>query len=114
MKMILVCGGREYKDMKHMDRILLQLFADFPKACIIQGGARGADRLAKWFCTQRGLPCITFDAPWEFHGNYAGPIRNQWMLDYCKPDMVLAFDGGSGTRDMVQRSEACRIPTYKV
>ena len=40
----------------------------------------------------------------EKHGNAAGPIRNQRMLDHGKPDIVVAFPGGSGTADMVKLS----------
>jgi len=38
---------------------------------------------------------------WDELGKKAGPLRNQRMLDEGKPDLVVAFPGGGGTKDMV-------------
>jgi hypothetical protein len=43
---------------------------------------------------------------WKTHGKAGGPIRNQMMLDDYKPQVVIAFPGGSGTADMVRRAHA--------
>ena len=40
-------------------------------------------------------------AEWHRLGRKAGPIRNQRMLDEGKPDLVVAFPGGTGTAGMV-------------
>ena len=40
----------------------------------------------------------------------AGAIRNAKMLRDGKPDMVLAFSGGNGTRDMMQQSKRAGMP----
>jgi hypothetical protein len=109
---VLVCGGRDYADAAKMKTVLDQLFDDFPKACILQGGARGADRLAKEYCARRGFPCLTMDAPWGVYFNSAGSIRNKWMLQYCNVAMVLHFPGGRGTAHMVNEAQIWKIPTY--
>jgi predicted polyphosphate/ATP-dependent NAD kinase len=44
-------------------------------------------------------------------GKAAGIIRNQRMLDEGKPDLVIAFQGGDGTADMVRRANKSKIPT---
>ena len=51
-----------------------------------------------------------FPANWAKHGNMAGPIRNQAMLVKGKPDLVLAFPGGRGTADMVNRARVSKVP----
>jgi hypothetical protein len=40
-------------------------------------------------------------AEWERLGRKAGPIRNQRMLEEGKPDLVVAFPGGTGTAGMM-------------
>lgn len=89
-----------------MDR----LHAETPVTCLIEGGALGADRLARrWAYTVGGITVETFPADWGAHGKAAGPIRNQRMIDEGKPDVVLAFPGGRGTADMIRRAEAAGI-----
>ena len=107
---ILVCGGRDYIDKATVDYTLNEArkhwFAeDF---CIIEGGATGADRLARSWANHNAICVITICANWDVHGNRAGSIRNGWMLQYGKPDCVLVFPGGKGTRDM--HSQARHIP----
>ena len=98
---VLVCGGRDYTDSAFVDFVLDSLHAKKPIELIIQGEAQGADTFAKkWAektpgCTSYGVP-----ADWKAHGNRAGPIRNRQMLEYGKPNLVVAFEGGAGTRDM--------------
>jgi hypothetical protein len=70
-------------------------------ACVIHGGANGADYIAgRWAQDTGGIPVEEFPADWNRHGNSAGPIRNQEMLDKGKPDLVVAFPGGRGTADI--------------
>ena len=123
-KVILVCGGRDYSNKERVYEVLDNLVYEAidegndPKyTTIIQGGARGADRLAKdyavnWGCG--GLVSKTYFADWGKHGKAAGPIRNQQMLDEGKPDIVVAFPGGVGTADMVRRAKKADIRVIEV
>jgi hypothetical protein len=36
------------------------------------------------------------------------------MIDEGKPELVIAFPGGSGTADMVRRARAANIPVIEV
>lgn len=105
---ILVCGGRDYTDKATVDYTLseAQRYWFATEFCIIQGGARGADALAKTWAVHRGICVLTIDANWDMHKNRAGHIRNKWMLDYGKPDCVIVFPGGSGTADMYKQARA--------
>jgi hypothetical protein len=109
---VLITGGRDYKDSSRMHDVLRKLYIDFPQACLVQGGANGADRLARDWAIKNGRPCLTMHAAWDLLGNRAGPVRNQWMLDHTAPAMVLAFPGGSGTADMRKRAKARGIPVH--
>ena len=75
-----------------------------PITALIEGGAPGADRAAREWAQEHQVKAVTVPALWDLHGKAAGPIRNQRMVDDFKPDLVVAFPGGTGTADMVQRA----------
>jgi hypothetical protein len=105
---LLVCGGRHYRNAEAVRMVLDAALRSGP-VTIIQGGARGADKLAREWADDRAVECITFAAEWDRDGTMAGPIRNQRMLVEGKPDMVLAFPGGNGTANMIRKAQAARV-----
>ncbi len=108
----LVCGGRDYTNGHKVALILGALLK--PGDVVIQGGARGADTLAKTAAVVMGIDIEEFTADWESHGRAAGPIRNKRMLDEGKPDRVIAFPGGKGTANMVRQAKARGIEVLEV
>lgn len=76
--------------------------------------ARGVDSFAAEWAIKFGFKLYKFPAEWDKYGRKAGPIRNQQMLDEGKPDAVIAFPGGTGTADMVRRSEKAGIKVYRI
>jgi phosphoribosylanthranilate isomerase len=100
MSKIIVTGGRNY-----CDYIMLEEVLDIIKpTLIIQGGASGADLIAKEYAEYKELPVITFDADWEQHGKAAGPMRNIQMLEAHPDAVVVAFPGGIGTSNCVKEA----------
>lgn len=99
---VLVCGGRDFADADFVDYALSAIRRKHGDFAIIQGGALGADALAKGYGVREGLPVIEVAAPWEKYDKRAGTLRNTWMLEYCEPDVVVAFKGGRGTAHMVR------------
>lgn len=107
---ILVCGGRDFSDRDAVFGALDLVKSAVGEMTVIQGGASGADALAReWCAKQPSIHMINEPADWNAHGRAAGPIRNQKMLDDHKPDCVLAFAGGRGTADMVRRARAAGV-----
>ena len=111
---VLVCGGREYKNRSRVGEVLDELRKAYGKLHIIEGGARGADRLAFDWAIARGMEHTTRKAKWNEFGKTAGAIRNQEMIDLDKPRVVVAFPGGNGTADMVRRAHAEGLPVWEV
>lgn len=109
---VLICGGRDYQDYG----TVCDIMAIIPATHIIEGGASGADTLAwKWAKNHLGKGNSTrFDARWDKDGKAAGPIRNQRMIDEGKPDLVVAFPGGKGTMDMVNRARKHGVEVIEV
>lgn len=112
---VLVTGGRDYADWQTFRATLIALKAEFGTMLVIHGGCpTGADRMAADWCAQRGIPCARMDAHWNALGKKAGPLRNAWMLNLLSPDLVVAFEGGRGTADMVAKAEAASIPVRRL
>lgn len=113
MNRVLVYGGRNYSDATTLRGVLTHLATLWDEPyLVINGGARGADSLAKEWALKRGYPCITMDAPWDAMGRAAGSIRNGWMIEYAQPNYAVGFPGGTGTADMTKRLKVAGITTW--
>lgn len=139
---VLICGDRDWPRANEGPIVALVsgMYAAYgPEIVFIQGGARGADGIAKRYADllqdqDSRVTSLTFPARWKEHDregvtkvpcrcaqskttcNAAGPRRNQKMLDEGRPDVVFAFhdfiENSKGTRDMVQRADAASVPAY--
>lgn len=110
---LLVCGGRDYGDVDRADKLLDRIHANRKIQIVIEGGATGADSLARMWAKKRGVLCATVPALWSKRGRGAGPQRNAAMLT-LGPDGVLAFPGGAGTANMVQAAKDAGVPVMEV
>lgn len=110
---VLVCGGRDYTNKRHVDRTLDDLHAVYGIAKIVHGAYRGADRLAKQWAISRNIPEQGYPAAWGIYGPAAGPLRNAYMLEAEHPDLVVEFPGGDGTADMVEKATAAGITVFR-
>ena len=113
---VLVCGGRDFNDIEKLSRTLDELLTLYGVRKLVHGCAAGADRLADQWAESRKIKLIKrHPADWAKHGNAAGPIRNQEMLDDNRHlDVIVAFPGGRGTADMVRRARAAGIPILEI
>lgn len=129
---LIACGSRTFSDQFIVNSTLLGLYLtdDSPNGMtLIQGGAPGADNLAKqWaenFLTLSLKPWhIEIKADWDEYGRAAGPIRNKKMLDELLSvedarTLVVAFldkprEESKGTRNMLELAESAEVQTYTV
>lgn len=119
---ILVCGGRTYSNKNKLYSVLNEIkeiyqgehickTLDISKQnlVIIQGGAKGADRLALQWALENEVYIEQYDADWTRYGKAAGYIRNKLMLETGKPDLVIAFNGGQGTKNMIELAKQANV-----
>ena len=106
-------GGRDFIDKGLVAATLDRLHAERKFTLVIHGAAKGADSLAEEWAKSRKVPTIPCPANWKRYGRGAGPIRNKQMLD-LKPELVVAFPGGSGTRHMVEIARKAGIEVMVV
>lgn len=112
---VLVCGGRDFRSPAQVWGELSGLYEKYKFTELMQGGARGVDTFAREWAAARHPDIKRFvcKAEWDKYGYLAGPVRNKRMLEWG-PDLVVAFPGGSGTRNMVQQAEAAGVKVIKV
>jgi hypothetical protein len=110
---IVVTGGRDFADEALVEKALGGVHRKHGIAALIEGEARGADRLCASWAERHAIPVERFPADWDRHGKRAGHLRNQQMIDEGKPDAAVAFPGGRGTADMVARLTAQGIPVWQ-
>jgi hypothetical protein len=114
MTRVLVCGCRDFNSPAITARWLDHLHAERNFTHLIQGGANGADRMAKdWARTKPEIERYECKADWERYGKSAGPKRNARMLEW-KPDLVVAFPGGRGTADMVSKAREAGVEVIEI
>jgi hypothetical protein len=116
MAVAIVCGGREFGHVETERRAIqeaLRVATEmFGITWIAQGGARGVDAVAKRWAKAVDMPCEEHRADWGRLGKAAGPTRNARMLRESGASLVLAFPGGTGTKDMVERAKRAGVPVY--
>lgn len=114
MSRIIICGGRDFDDLSKMMDVFESFPTEYDPITIIQGGAKGADFLAKCLAKYHEITVEEYPANWKSYGKSAGNIRNQQMLDEGKPDLVVALPGGRGTADMVNRAKKAGVKVIQV
>lgn len=113
-RVLLVSGSRELPlgSLRKIRTKLADIMEVMQPDLVVQGGARGVDRIVKDLCLDMGFPCATMEAAWGFHGKRAGAIRNRWMLDLFPVKQVLAFPirAGKGTQMTMEMADELGIP----
>lgn len=109
---VLICGGRGYSDYEAFSRALDMFIERFgAPTLIIEGGAKGADAMAKQFGISEGIHVAEIKALWGKYDKRAGRLRNEAMLPLA--EYVIAFPGGPGTASMVNLAIAAGVPVWE-
>ena len=114
---LLICGDRNWTDgavILSAVNYLKQTYNSDSIEVIIEGDAKGADKLSGMVAHALSIPLLVFPAPWNVYGNTAGLIRNKQMFDKGKPTKVLAFHDelgkSKGTKHMISIAHKSGIP----
>lgn len=122
---VLICGGRAYNDRQRVYDILDAFHAKTPISLMITGACEGrldlktgetlwgADRLGEQWAQHTYIPYLGIPAVWHVNGKLrrsAGYERNALLITKGRPQAAIAFPGGRGTANMVERLQAVGIP----
>lgn len=114
---VLITGGRKYANRLLVYKALSILYnKTLGTMTVIEGGATGADALACDWCKENrhlNINHIQEEAEWDTYGKKAGMLRNTVMAK-LEPDICLAFRGGRGTMDMIDKCNERNIKVKKI
>ena len=133
---VIVSGGRNFNDRDFIFKIITDLDQSIgPFSCIIHGAASGVDTegmlwaqmmadsgrpithapfVADWNNTSHPDAIIKYNKASKPYDALAGFRRNQRMLDDARPDALISFPGGKGTKDMLERALKTDIQVIKI
>lgn len=117
MKIAVITGSRSWTDVDAIRRAL----AAFAPDVVLEGGARGADRLARDVArNDLGVHVAQVAALWHL-GRAAGHVRNRTLMDLAAvlaaggaEVVVFAFDRGTpGTRNAIAAATKRGLPVRR-
>lgn len=118
-----ITGSRTYNNASEFAKMIKELEEQTGKKVVMiqQGGARGADSIARQYAFDNGLSSNQYDADWTGKGLKAGVVRNSTMLkglmshEYAGNEKIVMaiYDGevSRGTSDMLKKSMLAGINT---
>jgi hypothetical protein len=111
---VLICGGRHFEDAETVHRELVRLHWQRPIQVLVHGSVTGVGIAAEAWARRNGVSVVRYPPNWEYFGKRAEGIRNAFMLEDSRPDLVLSFPGGRHTADLVYRASAGGIRVISV
>jgi hypothetical protein len=111
---VLVCGGRTLNHASLVNSVLDGIHRGQWISAIIHGGANGADAYADSWAARHGIESVEFKSSWKIHARSEVPQHNHRLLTDSRPDLVVAFPGGSKAEDMVKRAHEYGIQVVTV
>lgn len=111
---VLVFGSRNYDHGPYISKRLSQVHSNIGITELIEGEARGADKLAAAWAVRNNVLLTRCPADWDGNGKSAGMIRNHHMVCDLKPDLAIGFLNGAspGSMNTVQLCLTQGIPLY--
>ena len=120
---VAVTGGRSLNDRDLVFSTLDGLHSIKPITMLITGGCPPTKIGDRWFVSAdshaeewagyREVDNMIRRAKWSTLGKPAGPRRNERMMR-DRPELLVAFPGGSGTADTVRRANKHGIEVRRV
>jgi predicted Rossmann-fold nucleotide-binding protein len=113
---LLVCGGRVGIHQKAVEAVLDALAPSLSKPLtVIHGAARQTDSYAGAWARKRGHKedAYPIDSSLDGATDDAPKMRN-WRMAEQRPEAILAFPGGPGTRNMIGIGQGKKIPIWDV
>jgi len=108
---ILVCGSRGFDVYRIVVDAMENVIVATKGDVIVEGCARGADRLGELYALNAGLILEHHPADWEKYGRRAGFLRNVEMVESGIAVVAAFWDGTSkGTKHTIAQATARGIP----
>jgi hypothetical protein len=114
---IIVAGSREGVNPQVVRAIVDRIYAKYPDATIVTGGARGVDTIADFYAKHLGMSTEVYPANWDKYGKRAGYLRNCEMansLTENSEDFIVCIYPGRRTTGTAMMADIGRRAGFKV
>lgn len=102
---LMVTGSRNWDLVQPIHKSMYWFTRGWNEVTLLEGGAVGADRIARAYAVGQGWELSTFLPHYDKHGANAPHVRNSDMIN-MRPDLVLAFirNNSAGTTSTVVKA----------
>ena len=107
---LIIAGGRHLDDVTLIRRALSRAHTLRPVTVLIHGGSGALGITAEDWAREMRLHVVRYPANWREFGKRAEAIRNAFMLEDSRSDMVLALPGGNDTADLIANATRVGLP----
>ncbi len=116
---VLFTGSRTWTNKDIVKDVLIKLKEKYKDdLCLCEGGAKGLDSISKEIAQSLGIYVFECNALWDYHMKAAGFLRNQAMLLFFIPDLVIGYSANieesNGTKDCLNRAITMGIKTILI
>jgi hypothetical protein len=111
---VLVGGGRHFEDAEMVHQELVRQHWRKPISVLIHGSVTGVGIAAEAWARSSGTPVVRYPPNWKLYGKKAEGLRDAFMIEDSRPDLVLAFPGGRHTADLIQKAIDAKIVVLAV
>ncbi len=107
---LIIAGGRYLDDVALIRRALGSAHALKPITVLIHGGNGALGITAEDWAREMRLHVVRYPANWRELGKRAEAIRNVFMLEDSRPDLLLALPGGTDPADLINSAFGAQVP----
>lgn len=95
---VIIAGSRDYDDWETAYEYIKK--SRFVITEVVNGMARGVDKIGLYYAIDNKLPVKNFPADWDNLGVAAGPIRNAAMAEYADAAIIIINSYSKGAMNM--------------
>ena len=106
---VLVGGGRHFGDAEKVHQELVRLHWRKPISVLIHGSVTDVGIAAEAWARSSGTRVVRYPPNRKLYGKKAEGLRDAFMIEDSRPDLVLAFPGGRHTADLIQKAINAKI-----
>ena len=111
---VALVGSRDFTNYEMFKTKVKQYTKNLGNFCIVSGGAKGADTLAKQYAIEFGHEIIEFLAEWDKYGKSAGFKRNITIVEACTHLIAFQINDSKGTQHSIDLAREAGKPVRVV
>ena len=107
---VAIVGSRDITDMMYVDKAVAD--AGWHIDCVVSGGARGVDSLAREWAEREDVDFIVHEALWDTYGKRAGYLRNVDIVADSDAIIAVKRPHSKGTQHTIDLATKAGKPVH--